>query len=715
MKNVRWLFLLVSMMASGIALGLIVSMSQADEATAVVPSLPLGVTTRVSVSGATTDPNFGVAGRAVTNLSENSWANDVIVQPDDKILVAGAAANGNFDADAFALARYNPDGSPDTTFGGGTGVITTRDTPFGQLTEIQAITLLTNGNILAVGLTEFHNNFVVVRYRSDGSLDSTFGTGGVVATNILPGAIHIANDIAVNPASGKIVVAGTISTSNSSMAVVRYWPGGALDTTFDGDGIVTTTLGLNTEGTAVAIQPDSKIVVAGATTFSGVDIVVTRYDITGTLDSTFGNTGWQSIDFLGGEDRAYDIALQADNKIIVGGSAVNGLGANEDFALARLDSFGFLDMSFDGDGLVTTDLNQFEESIQAIHIQSGNKIVVAGYSGWFSETNFAFARYLLDDGSLDTSFASGTGYAIMNLIDNNEKASGLDLQGDDKLVFAGIGGQRFGAGRLHPDGLVDNSFDFDGWAPFFVGNGLDFAHAMVIQADDKIVIGGGSPTDNDVTDFALVRYTSDGQPDGTFGQNGRVRTDFFNSYDEIEDLVLQPDGNIVAAGHAVNISGTNGVALARYDTNGNLDPTFGSGGLVTTSRVDWLGARGKDATRQPDGKIIVVGTLTNFSESTDLLLLRYENDGTLDSSFGTGGFISLTLGLGSSMGEAVGLQSDGKILVAGSALDQQSSQDWLVARFLPNGTLDTTFGTGGIRLLDSGGDDLFRRYGHSGG
>jgi uncharacterized delta-60 repeat protein len=212
--------------------------------------------------------------------------------------------------------------------------------------------------------------------------------------------------------------------------------------------------------------------------------------------------------------------------------------------------------------------------------------------------------------------------------------------------------------------------------------GNDFAWALVLQPDGKLV-AAGSAGPAGAADFALARYLPDGRPDPTFGMGGRVTTDFGASVDEAFALVLQPDGKLVTAGLSVD-GGTFDGALARYLPDGRLDPTFGTGGKVTTD----LGGdeRFSALVLQPDGKLVAAGTV----------LARYLPDGRLDPSFGGGGTVTTDFGGLYDIVFALVLQPDGKLVAAGEG-------DFALARYLPDGQLDPSFGTGGMVTTDVGG------------
>jgi uncharacterized delta-60 repeat protein len=219
--KLRWFIVLIPLAITGFALSMLVSLGQAGADETAVSQLPPGTTTRLSVSGMMPDPNFGVNGRVKTNLSESSWTQDTVVQPDGKIVVVGGAQSVFGDPDGLAVARYNSDGSPDVSFGNN-GTVTTNDTNLGKFLWATAVALQQDGRILVTGILSDTNALAVLRYNTDGTLDNSFGSGGIAATTVISNssAGHAARDVAVG-SDNAIVVVGTVSLFQNSMAVVR--------------------------------------------------------------------------------------------------------------------------------------------------------------------------------------------------------------------------------------------------------------------------------------------------------------------------------------------------------------------------------------------------------------------------------------------------------------------------------------------------------------
>jgi uncharacterized delta-60 repeat protein len=393
---------------------------------------------------------------------------------------------------------------------------------------------------------------------------------------------------------------------------------GDLDPSFGGDGVVTTSFGNGAHAYALAILPNGKIVVAG----SNDDFALARYLPDGTLDPVLDGDGKVTTDF-GDRDGANSVATQPNGRIVAAGEGGGNFPFGGDFALARYKRDGALDLTFGADGKVVTDLGEWPGSAADLVIQSDGKIVVvgtqnrndvAGLSG-----DFVVVRYN-PDGSLDTSFGSG-GVVLSEL---RGEALGVVLQPDGKIVVAGYSGLSdvsldTALVRYEADGSLDPSFDDDGIAVVDLGGGLrDAALDVVVQADGKVVVAGLVdllPGPGRAHDFLLARFGVDGsldtQPldpylDAPFGIGGVVTTDFGEERDVAYAVTIEPGGKLVVAGEMKDEFTTPGdFALARYRLDGSLDPSFGSGGKVTTdiSSFDVI----EDVAVHSDGSIVVAG------------------------------------------------------------------------------------------------------------
>jgi len=386
---------------------------------------------------------------------------------------------------------------------------------------------------------------------NNGSLDLTFGTNGKVTTDF--GGYEEGHAVTIQR-DGKLLVAGYAASQNKDdFALVRYNTDGSLDSAFGNNGLVTTDLGDYDYGYAMVIASDSKIIVAGYTGSDNVDFALVRYNSDGSLDTTFDTDGKVTTD-LGSNDYGRALAIQADGKIIVAGYTGSD---NVDFALVRYNSDGSLDTAFDTDGKVTTDFGG-EDNGLALVIQADGKLLVAGYAAGQNNDDFALVRYNTD-GSLDLTFDSD-GFAINNL-GSNDDGYALAIQGDGKILVAGSSGPDFALVRYNTDGSLDTTFSTDGFVINNLG-GNDYGFALTWQSDGKILVAGASGSD-----FALVRYNSDGNPDTTFGSTGKITTDF-SGQDFGAALTIQPDGKLILAGYS-----SGNFALARYTLTGALPST----------------------------------------------------------------------------------------------------------------------------------------------
>jgi uncharacterized delta-60 repeat protein len=410
--------------------------------------------------------------------------------------------------------------------------------------------------------------------------------------------------------TGALVV---LAASLPAIAPAQAAPGD-LDPTFTGDGLEATSFGKEAFGSGVALQTDGKIVVAGTAFYtvcediwcsSPSEFALARYNADGTPDTSFSGDGRETTDFGGQDFGAYDVALQSDGKIVAVGHTGGG-----DFALARYNPNGALDTSFSGDGKQTTDFGEphygTDFGAYDVALQPDGKIVAVGRTG---DGDFALARYDATDGSLDTSF-SGDGKETTDL-GGWEHGRAVAIQ-NGKIVVAGTSlhgaDGNFALARYNPDGSLDASFSGDGMQTSDFGARHD-AHAVALQADGKIVIAGVSESDDG--NFALARYNDDGTLDPSFSGDGWQTTDF-GDRDYGHSMALGADGRIVVAGEsAVDF------ALARYNPDGTLDTSFSGDGKTTT---DFGGLdRAFDLALQPDGKIVAAGT-----HNGTFALARYE-------------------------------------------------------------------------------------------
>jgi len=416
-------------------------------------------------------------------------------------------------------------------------------------------------------------------FATDGDLDPGFSRDGKRMTDFHGGA-DLAQAVALQ-ADGKIVVVGQTyqnnDYSNEDFAIARYTPGGKLDDSFGTKGRVTTDFpGLAAVPSAVLVQPDGKILVAGGAfplfVFAG-NFKLARYNPDGTLDAGFGNGGIVTTNF-GAGSFAFDLALQPDGKIIAAGTVFVDFSSddssNTDFGLARYNADGTLDPSFGTGGKVLTDFDGFNDDAMAVLLQPDGKIVAAGSAkNPASFYDFALARYL-PDGTLDASFGSAGKVRTDFGAQNFDRAHAAVLQPDGKIVAAGFaslafGDTRYAVARYGADGTLDPTFSGDGKTRLHFGSCCERANGVLLQADGKVVVVGFPDSESSDSEFVLARLDASGALDPGFGKNGRVRTSFGNLNGGANSAVMQADGKIIAVGfQATSTDKAVEFALARY-------------------------------------------------------------------------------------------------------------------------------------------------------
>jgi uncharacterized delta-60 repeat protein len=378
------------------------------------------------------------------------------------------------------------------------------------------------------------------------------------------------------------------------------------------------------------------------------------YAVPGDLDTTFGGgDGKVATNYTSDNDLGLSVAIQPDGKIVVAGRAG---GAGGQFAVIRYNPDGTLDTTFSGDGKVATNFTRGDDWAAGVALQADGKIVVAGRAAG-SNPMFALARYNAD-GTLDTTFDLD-GRLRTDFSGGRDAGWDVAIQSDGKIVAAGYasgrGAGRWALARYNSDGTPDSSFDDDGRLTTNFTLNFDAATAVAVQPDGKIVAAGAASDDSF---FALARYNIDGALDSTFEGDGTVITDFTSRGDFAWDLALQTDGKLVAVGLAGKTWG-----IARYDTNGVLDPTFNDDGKVRTDLTS-NGDAASGVALQPDGKIVVAG---GANDDRVFGLARYNVDGALDSTFSGDGKLTTNVTSGLDFAWEVALQADGKIVAAGGA------------------------------------------------
>ncbi len=624
------------------------------------------------------------------NPNANGSVDTISLQPDGKILIGGWFNKISGTA-RNNIARLNADGSLDATFN--------PDANGG----VYSIAVQADGKILIGGWFNqisgtARNN--IARLNADGSLDTTFN----------PNADSWIRSIAVQ-ADGKILIGGWF-TSIGGVArkyIARLNPDGTVDSEFDPK------LDYPFSGFVypIAIQADGKIIVGGDfTSVSGVSRrSIARLNADGTVEASFDpNAGYGLLATI------YDIfalILQPDGKIIIGGdfASAGGFIRNN---IARLNPDGTVDSALNTGGELDRTFNppngfvlyngtaNGRDEGNAVAIQPDGKIVVIGSSSDSNGTNneLLVMRYNVD-GTLDTSFNDNGMVTYKRAANTSDIGAAVAIQTDGKIIAVG---RSINNGRValilryNSDGTPDESFNGSGVVIFNSGSVINEANAVAIQADGKIVIVGRSYI-NGTDDVLILRYNSDGTLDTSFHGTGIAAyngPNYASSYDSGKAVAIQPDGKIVVTGHSEDGSSYDYELLViRYNNDGTLDSSFNGTGAATYGK--WLS--GNAIAIQPDGRIVVAGDQGHWA----LYVLRYNVDGTLDMKFNGSGVVDFEI-TGNDIGYGVAIQPDGKIVTVGRSIFDDSVV--MVLRFNSDGTFDWTFGKGGMATYNFGNWDI---------
>ncbi|MDB5323125.1 MAG: hypothetical protein JWN40_4756 [Phycisphaerales bacterium] len=654
------------------------------------------------------DGSFGQGGKVLVKFAGPAHVAGVAVQADGKIVVAGGA---NLD---FVLLRLNADGTLDHSFGANGQV----ETDFaGQTDNPYALALRPDGRILVGGYTFNPGadvDFALLQYKPDGSLDGSFGVGGKAVLTASRKRDEI-RDISLQ-ADGRIIVGG--STGNL-WAVARLTADGKFDATFGKGGVAA--IDLPGPLGAVVAMNDGGVLAGGN---GKGQFAAARFTAAGKLDAAFGAGGITKVDFGFESESVSDLVIQKGGKIVLVGSVgetdVNRPDRPMDFALARLNADGGLDRSFGRRGRTTLSFNPGADVASGAALVSRGKVEVVGGHNVLSSPagiDFQVARFTVD-GQIDGSFATAGKLTTDFTSPSRTPAVAVaTLAFGDQLVLSSHGdgnSERFALSRYRADGQLDTDFADQGTAYLSFGGLFNHPTSMAVRTDGTIAVAGyayGGQFTNTVAVLALLN--ADGTPRAGFGTNGQaIYTQTDNQF--AANAVAFQGNKVLLAG------GTQGAFVAaRYRADGTLDPAFGVGGVVRTEFTPnsfglGLTTQANDIAVQDDGKFVLAGvdgksTDFDISPGNVFAIARYMPDGQLDTSFGTGGRVTLSAGAqkNNDAATSVAIQPDGRIVVAGQSRDGnnplRSSQGVMaVMRLKANGSLDPTFSGDGKATVDFG-------------
>ena len=401
-------------------------------------------------------------------------------------------------------------GDLDTTFSSD-GKVTT---DIGTTDAGRAVAIQSDGKIVVAGFAQISGTyeFAVVRYGTDGTLDSSFSSDGIATIDVSSGHDY-AYAIAIQ-SDGMIVVGGVtgVGGANTEFGVARLTSSGVLDTGFSTDGKIEFGVGAGDDVlTGLAIASDGDIVAVGyGSNGSNFDFAVARLTSAGVLDTAFDSDGKVLVPVGSGADYGHAVAIASDGDILVAGTSHNG--SDDDVAVVRLTSAGALDTAFDSDGKVTVAIGSAADGARAVAIASDGDILVAGTSHNGSNEDMAVVR-LTSAGALDTAFDSD-GRVTVAIGSGDDEARGIALLADGGIVIVGESdngsNDDIAVVRLTSAGALDTTVSGDGKATVAVGSGADVGHSVAISASSQVVVAGTSAGGDD--DVAVVVLTGTGPP-----------------------------------------------------------------------------------------------------------------------------------------------------------------------------------------------------------
>ena len=658
----------------------------------------------------TTDLTYGNNGYAIAPLTGAVAA----IQMDGKIVIAGSSYQplSFYGNNQSKLMRFNTDGSADIAFNNIASPI--------DYTGISAIVIQADQKIVLAGLYSNDDNFsqnpIINRYNTNGSFDKGISIDYGLSDFIYCAAIEddqkiivagtaifrfnsdLTPDNTLNgngrlplPVDGanKVVVQSDGKIIVSNLTIQRFDSSGTPDNTFATNGVQTVLFGgTGDRVNSSFLQSNGQLIIAGYTgTGAGANynFAVARFNSNGTPDNSFAGDGSQSTSFNSSDNRANSVAPLANGKLIVLGYS-NDAGHTYTTA-ASYNSDGTPDASFNANGTLIDKLVQGSTFYSCTAVQTDGKVIAAGYSWNGTDYDFAIARYN-SNGSLDNTF-SGDGKQMTDFTASNDKIRAIAIQSDGKIVAAGNADGSYALARYNTDGSLDPSFNSTGKQTSNFGE-YDTITTIVIQPDGKIIAGG----------IVLARYNSDGSPDMTFGINGFLRTAY-----HCNALLVQDDSKIIS------LSGNDVCSIARYNTDGSVDNTFGSSGFEYIYSFYGDGTYiGKSLAFDTAGKIVIGGYSTFSSRqghSSIFELLVLNTDGTQANSFNGGQNVMTTIH-NYDFGTSVKVQSDNKIILGGYSYNG-AGYNFILVRYNTDGSLDNTFSPGGVieTPASGGNNELF--------
>ncbi|MFT3789376.1 MAG: hypothetical protein QM770_24885 [Tepidisphaeraceae bacterium] len=662
--------------------------------------------TRRLLAGSTLDPTFGAGGTSVAAPLGNTVEVGTVLlrQSDGKVLMTGAGETLNYGL----LARFNSDGSPDTTFG--TGGSKLYDAIGGN--SLTAVKQLSGGGYEAVARGVPSGGASIMRLLSNGQIDTSYGTNGMVQLQDWPAPDYYVNDI-VRDNAGRLVVAvrslSTDSNIRGRVSLVRWNLDGTRDATFGTGGQLIDTTTSNLQAWRLLAQPSGRILVvakADSITTQPFDFVLLAFNDNGTRNQSLGSTWLTQVDFPSRRVEPRGLFVNSAGAVVVAGLTLNDLNAAvAPVAVAKFTTLGGLDPTFGGGtGMVTQSMlttgQTVEPGLQSFAMDSADRILAIGSNQQVLADQRVTVARITATGTLDTTFDSDGVIVVPNPTGTLQRSGfGIIADASNKPVLATYeiarsameNARDAGVQRLTTSGGADTTWNATG-APTVIalaGNIRTDAISATTLADGSVVTLARA---DGQTAFALTHTLANGMPDTSWGSNAGTRFIHVKDWDE-----AYPNRVIPRQGGGVLITGLIFQNLPAYAPTqlfvvattaaGLPDPAFGVNGVALVAGT--VAHVGMSLVQQPDGRVVV---LERYNGSASCRVGRFTAQGTLDTAFGTAGWYDVPNVANATWSTTLLMQADGRIVLAGSTSDGQLR----AIRLTVNGALDTAYGVSGI-------------------
>ncbi|WP_229360781.1 hypothetical protein [Fuerstiella marisgermanici] len=538
-------------------------------------------------------------------------------------------------------------------------------------------------------------DFAVARLTSDGNPDPDFSGDGKQIINM--GSISdYGRSVAIDAADRVVVVGG-----NSEFSVVRLTTAGELDPSFDLDGRSSLKYQNRTNtAQSVAIDDEGRIYIGGFANLgtTGYDFVVARMTSDGYGDGTFGDEGFQSLDFHSSVDFLTSLSLDTQGRVLLAGRSTQGSTEN-DFVVSRLTTAGIVDTTFGDGGKQLIDFDSSRDFTDSVTTNSQDQVLLSGWTTQPETLNDWALVQLTSEGQFDETFGqSGIVLTDIGVGGGNDRDAAVTASQSDGKVLV-VGQTTFGPAvlRYNSDGSIDTTFGEDGKKILDLRSGSTPVN-ITTDHDDRILVSG---TPARSLDFGVIRLTPDGDIDSTFGTSGTATVDFGTNSEQVKSVFVDAENRILLSGYAYTPTGNLDFAVARLTSDGAPDPSFDSDGKQT---IDFGGTSDRAYAVQTDsqGRIVVSGYLLD-SAVRDFAAARLNSDGSLDEMFnGTGTQIVDFYGR-RDYGYDVAIDSQDRVVIAGTSHDPSTGYySFAVSRLTDTGGFDSDFSGDGRELLNFG-------------